>query len=536
MANIFPTGLTYSRNTKDPLQSKVVWNSYEEALAYVKNVNETAYVGLVLSVIADADSKKNGLWYVETIATKQNLEAGSLKKVGSNETILASDYATALELAKAAEVGSLIKVADSSGSEESGDFHAAGFYIVSVNGEAPSILYLSTTAGDSLDLDGVNTELSNIKSELANKADLTNTLQGVKVDGTPVAIEDRYAMIDLSGKADKSEFDEAVQQLEDKIAGKADSSVLDDYAKTADVVSKTDYETHVSEAEERFDTIDEKIGVQKTESTEATGIYKVISDVESSLKDIISEIPKFDIEVVDELPADNISESTVYLVKEKESDGDLYTEYIYVNGAWENLGKQTVDLSQYSTTEEMNTAISTALADYFTKAEIQAELDKKADATALDDYVLTTTFNTELEKYVTTESLDTYKSEVSNTLKDYVKNTDFDAYKQTVTDSLATKLDDTQVTTKINNALADYVKTETLDNYVQTSVLNDYVNKTDYNNDLNLKADKSELDAYIKKESVNTSESLSFAADGSIEVNAITPEDLTAVINGETTI
>lgn len=79
-------------------------------------------------------------------------------------------------------------------------------------------------------------------------------------------------------------------------------------------------------------------------ATPATGLYKEIED----LREDISKISKFSIEVVSELPTSNVSETTIYLLKDKESTQDLYTEYIYVNGAWENLGKQTVDLTGYA--------------------------------------------------------------------------------------------------------------------------------------------------------------------------------------------
>lgn len=61
----------------------------------------------------------------------------------------------------------------------------------------------------------------------------------------------------------------------------------------------------------------------------------------------ISAIPKFSISVVANLPTANISETTVYLVSGGDSD-DLYTEWIYVNGKWEILGSQRVDLTGYA--------------------------------------------------------------------------------------------------------------------------------------------------------------------------------------------
>lgn len=61
----------------------------------------------------------------------------------------------------------------------------------------------------------------------------------------------------------------------------------------------------------------------------------------------ISEIPKFNIKVVNELPIANISSATLYLLKSGDEDSNLYTEYIYANGEWEELGSQDVDLTDY---------------------------------------------------------------------------------------------------------------------------------------------------------------------------------------------
>lgn len=116
-------------------------------------------------------------------------------------------------------------------------------------------------------------------------------------------------------------------------------------------------------------------------------ITKSVSDLvnyynKTEVDNKISTIPKFSIKVVDILPFDNISTTTIYLLKTLiGTNGDLYTEYIYVDGAWETLGTQTVDLSGYVTTEALNSAIadfvtaeyvSTALAKYVTSETFTA--------------------------------------------------------------------------------------------------------------------------------------------------------------------
>lgn len=118
-----------------------------------------------------------------------------------------------------------------------------------------------------------------------------------------------------------------------------------------------------------------------------------VSDLESK----ISAIPKFAISVVDNLPTSEISTTTIYLKKTSTTEtGNLYTEYIYVNNAWESLGTQTLDLSNYATktyvdgkiagviTEaQVNTLISNALASYVKSSELAAiaKSGKLSDAT-----------------------------------------------------------------------------------------------------------------------------------------------------------
>ena len=70
----------------------------------------------------------------------------------------------------------------------------------------------------------------------------------------------------------------------------------------------------------------------------------------ADMNDRISEIPRFDIQVVDELPTEDISTTTVYLVRNQEQSGtNLYAEYIYVDDEWEFLGSADISLDDYYT-------------------------------------------------------------------------------------------------------------------------------------------------------------------------------------------
>ena len=101
----------------------------------------------------------------------------------------------------------------------------------------------------------------------------------------------------------------------------------------------------------------------------------------------ISAIPKFSIAVVYVLPTDVISETTIYLVPGG-VDGNLYTEYIYVNGTWEILGSQRVDLTGYAT----QTWTLQQLAGYQPKGNYLTEhqdISGKLDANKLPEAVNT---------------------------------------------------------------------------------------------------------------------------------------------------
>lgn len=82
----------------------------------------------------------------------------------------------------------------------------------------------------------------------------------------------------------------------------------------------------------------------------AESIMKSHNESKTAHEDIralISALPKFTIKPVDALPTSNIDTTTIYLLRENENSPNLYTEYIYVNGVWEMLGSQEVDLSGY---------------------------------------------------------------------------------------------------------------------------------------------------------------------------------------------
>lgn len=159
--------------------------------------------------------------------------------------------------------------------------------------------------------------------------------------------------------------------------------------------------------------------------------HRAVAAKFKEIQNQLTALPKFKITVVTELPTDLISETTIYLKKNTtETDNNMYTEYIYVDGTWEKLGEQTLNVSDIVTTQQLNSAISSALAAYVTSDSLTQTLNNRfsQEKTAIMEDVAKT--------YATTASLE-----------DYAKKTDLD--------SLASKDDLSGLATKAE--LEDYL-------------------------------------------------------------------------------
>ena len=127
--------------------------------------------------------------------------------------------------------------------------------------------------------------------------------------------------------------------------------------------------------------------------------------------------------------------------------------------SWEQIGTTTVDLSGYSTTEQMNAAIAnaiaTALANYYTKSQTMTSAEiETAISTALASYSTTTQMNTAitsainsaLASYSTTEQMNTA---IATAIANY--------YTKAQVDALIANF----ITKSVNDLVNYYLKTDT---------------------------------------------------------------------------
>lgn len=100
---------------------------------------------------------------------------------------------------------------------------------------------------------------------------------------------------------------------------------------------------------------------KKNESYSKTESYS-----KEEVNNLIAAIETMDREVVSELPTTNISNSTIYFVpNDTTGTDDSYSEYIYVNGAFEKIG--STNLEGYVTEDSINTTLNS----YIKKTDVE---------------------------------------------------------------------------------------------------------------------------------------------------------------------
>ena len=150
-----------------------------------------------------------------------------------------------------------------------------------------------------------------------------------------------------------------------------------------------------------------------------------------NIENSLTQIPKFKVAVVDELPTDEISLSTIYLVRNTNvSDNNLFTEYIYVETvkdnpettdvdesryAWEKLGEQTLVIEDIVTQNQLNNAINTALSEYSKTADIRDMISEANENLKID------VLKTVEETYATIETVEELAKDIESVTGDLSK-------------------------------------------------------------------------------------------------------------------
>ena len=100
---------------------------------------------------------------------------------------------------------------------------------------------------------------------------------------------------------------------------------------------------------------------------------------QAEVDEIIGKLNRLTTEIVTALPTENISTTTIYLIKVGETNN--YTQHMYIGDAWADLGSTTIDLSGYVSKQQL----ITTLADYVKSTDLQAHVDNNTVHLTIED-------------------------------------------------------------------------------------------------------------------------------------------------------
>ena len=244
-----------------------------------------------------------------------------------------------------------------------------------------------------------------------------NVLEGVKVNGQALAITDKMVDIliasgDENGTISVNGAAVAITGLQ-SLAYKAQisESDLDEALKASIAAKATDADlqlltVRVTDAEGAITEMQGDI-----ETLQNAG-YQTGAQVEAAIQSAIAASGHAHFEKVDAVPsADDAEENVLYLVM-NETTGH-YDIYALVSGSVELIDDTTVDMSNYSTTEQMNTAIGNAITalnigDYAKAADLLDAIDRIATVEGkFASYYTKEEMATVLDPYATEEEAGT---------------------------------------------------------------------------------------------------------------------------------
>lgn len=144
--------------------------------------------------------------------------------------------------------------------------------------------------------------------------------------------------------------------------------------------------------------------ITNTVANLANYYLKTETYTKSEVQNLIGQISGLRLEKVNVLPQTGQT-GIIYLVPNtSQEQRNVFDEYIWIDNDWELIGSTEIDLTGYATetwvtaqisdflTEsQITNLVNTALANYYTKGQVDALLDDKADSSALTGYVSKTT-------------------------------------------------------------------------------------------------------------------------------------------------
>ena len=192
-------------------------------MEFVGDTNDVCPAGVVLTVINDTDSKKNGAYFVASCPTLDEPDLPvKVEKIGSGEVLSATNYAAAKALAKADMRGTLIYVSEDS------DEGTKGFYIVAGDQDIQKLGTAPATGDLSTDVANLKTDVNTLKGGVDVEGSVDNKIAAVfeTIDLEPYATTE-YVDNTFVKKEGYVEFTQAEKTKLETIAEGAQINVIE---------------------------------------------------------------------------------------------------------------------------------------------------------------------------------------------------------------------------------------------------------------------------------------------------------------------
>ena len=222
-ANLFGWGQSFNATGKFPIIAKRVWETYADMMEFVGDTSDVCPAGVVLTVINDTDSKKNGAYFVASCPTLDEPDLPvKVEKIGSGEVLSAANYAAAKALAKADMRGTLIYVSEDS------DEGTKGFYIVAGDQDIQKLGTAPATGDLSTDVANLKTDVNTLKGGVDVEGSVDNKIAAVfeTIDLEPYATTE-YVDETFVKKEGYVEFTQAEKTKLEGIAEGAQVNVIE---------------------------------------------------------------------------------------------------------------------------------------------------------------------------------------------------------------------------------------------------------------------------------------------------------------------
>ena len=127
-----------------------------------------------------------------------------------------------------------------------------------------------------------------------------------------------------------------------------------------EISANVDYANLVNKPTKLSDFTNDEGFIDNTVNNLTNYYLKTQTYTQTEVNDLISHLASLTVEIVETLPTQDISTTTIYLIKVPDTTN--YVQWMYINNTWSNIGSTSVDL-----------------ANYYTKAQTDTLLDSKVD-------------------------------------------------------------------------------------------------------------------------------------------------------------